>query len=228
MSEGMTMPGGWTMSMAWMRMPGQTWINATAAFMGMWLVMMVAMMLPSLMPMLLSYRRALRTHDQARQALLSALVAAGYFLVWATLGSVAYPLGVGLAAAEMSWPTCARCVPVATGIVLVLAGCVQLTAWKARQLACCRGPSIAPGAPPDARKAWQHGIRLGIHCASCCSGLMMALLALGVMDLRIMIAIAFGITVERFAPMPARVARLTGACLIAAGLLVIARVGDRG
>ena len=43
----MPMPGGWTMSMAWMRMPGQTWLGAAASFLGMWVVMMVAMMLPS-------------------------------------------------------------------------------------------------------------------------------------------------------------------------------------
>jgi predicted metal-binding membrane protein len=44
----MPMPGGWTMSMAWMRMPGQTWPGAAAAFLSMWVVMMAAMMLPSL------------------------------------------------------------------------------------------------------------------------------------------------------------------------------------
>src|SRR3990172_9211034 len=51
----MPMPGGWTMSMAWMRMPGQTWPGAAASFFGMWVVMMVAMMLPSLVPMLWRY-----------------------------------------------------------------------------------------------------------------------------------------------------------------------------
>src|SRR5882672_1598107 len=54
----MPMPGGWTMSMAWMRMPGQTWLGAAASFLGMWVVMMVAMMLPSLVPMLWRYRQA--------------------------------------------------------------------------------------------------------------------------------------------------------------------------
>src|SRR5437016_11190232 len=43
----MPMPGGWTMSMAWMRMPGQTWPGAAASFLGMWVVVMVTMMLPS-------------------------------------------------------------------------------------------------------------------------------------------------------------------------------------
>jgi predicted metal-binding membrane protein len=55
----MPMPGGWTMSIAWMRMPGQTWPGAVASFLGMWVVMMVAMMLPSLVPMLWRYRQTL-------------------------------------------------------------------------------------------------------------------------------------------------------------------------
>jgi Predicted metal-binding integral membrane protein (DUF2182) len=54
----MPMPGGWTMSMAWMRMPGQTTPAAGASFLGMWVVMMAAMMLPSLVPMLWRYRQA--------------------------------------------------------------------------------------------------------------------------------------------------------------------------
>src|SRR5215203_2089912 len=53
----MPMPGGWAMSMPWMRMPGQTWPGAAASFLAMWAVMMVAMMLPSLVPVLRRYRR---------------------------------------------------------------------------------------------------------------------------------------------------------------------------
>src|ERR1700744_2783217 len=56
---GMPMPGGWTMSMTWMRMPGQTWSGIAASFLGMWTVMMVAMMLPSLVPMLGRYRQTI-------------------------------------------------------------------------------------------------------------------------------------------------------------------------
>ena len=63
---GMPMPGGWTMSMAWMRMPGQTWPGAAASFLGMWVVMMVAMMLPSLVPMLWRYRQAVGRTGETR------------------------------------------------------------------------------------------------------------------------------------------------------------------
>ena len=70
---GMPMPGGWTMSMAWMRMPGQTWPGAAASFLGMWVVMMVAMMLPSLVPMLWRYRQVVGRTDETRLDLLTAL-----------------------------------------------------------------------------------------------------------------------------------------------------------
>src|SRR6266571_5090507 len=63
---GMAMPGGWSMSMAWMRMPGQTWVGAAASFIGMWTLMMVAMMLPSLVPMLVTYRCYLRERNVSR------------------------------------------------------------------------------------------------------------------------------------------------------------------
>jgi len=49
---GMPMPGGWTMSMVWMTMSGQTWLHAAASFLGMSILMMVGMMLPSLVPIL--------------------------------------------------------------------------------------------------------------------------------------------------------------------------------
>ena len=54
----MPMAGGWTMSMAWMRMPDHTWAEAAASWLGMWVVMMAAMMLPSLVSMLCHYREA--------------------------------------------------------------------------------------------------------------------------------------------------------------------------
>jgi len=57
MAGGMAMPGGWILSMVWMPMPGETWAGSGVRFVAMWLVMMVAMMLPPLVPMLASFRR---------------------------------------------------------------------------------------------------------------------------------------------------------------------------
>ncbi len=158
---GMPMPGGWTMSMAWMRMPGQTWPGAAASFLGMWVVMTVAMMLPSLVPMLGRYRQAAGRTGETRLGRLTALVGLGYFVVWAVLGLAVFPLGVALAALEMQQPALASAVPLAVGVVVLIAGALQLTAWKARRLACCRE---APGAavryrPTPARPG-------GMACAS--------------------------------------------------------------
>jgi predicted metal-binding membrane protein len=98
----MSMPGGWTMSMAWMRMPGQAWPGAAASFLGMWVVMMVAMMLPSLVPMLWRYRQAVGSTSETCLGPLTALVGVGYFFVWTVFGMAAFPLGVALAAPKIS------------------------------------------------------------------------------------------------------------------------------
>src|SRR4030095_16865686 len=133
----MPMPGDWTMSMAWMRMPGQTWPGAAVSFLGMWVAMMVAMMLPSLVPMLWRLPRG-RWPDR-RAAPRSADRARGRGLL---LRLAAFPLGAALAAIEMEQPSLARAVPIAIGVVVLIAGFLQLTAWKARHLDCCRE---APG-----------------------------------------------------------------------------------
>jgi len=222
--DGMPMPGGWTMSMAWMRMPGQTWAGATVSFLGIWVVMMVAMMLPSLVPMLWRYRRMVGNASETRLGRLTVLVGAGYFFVWTVFGLAAFPLGVALAAIAMELPALARVVPMAVGVVVLIAGALQFTAWKAHHLACCReSPGHGCALPADAANAWRHGLHLGLHCSCCCAGLTAILLAIGVMDVRAMAVVTAAIIVERLAPAGEHVARATGAIAIGAGLFLIAR-----
>jgi predicted metal-binding membrane protein len=228
----MPMPGGWSMSTTWMRMCGQTWPNAAASFIGMWVAMMVAMMLPSLAPMLWRYRQAVGRAGETGLDRLTALVGAGYFFVWALFGMAAFALGSTLAALEMQLPALARTVPIASGVVVVIAGALQFTTWKAHYLACCRG---APGhgcmlqaLRTDAGTAWRYGLRLGLHCCTCCAGLTAILLVIGVMDLRVMAAVTAAITVERLAPAGERVARAVGAVVVVAGLVLIVRAMGLG
>ena len=224
MAGGMAMPGGWTMSMAWMRMPTQTWLGATASFMGMWLVMMVAMMLPSLTGMLMSYRRALRHVGTAQLRRATVRAGAGYFLVWMLVGAAVYPLGIVLAAAAMRSEGLSHLVPLATGAVLLIAGCVQLSGWKARQLALCRDSPECVAAPAaGARSGWMHGLHLGVHCSLCCSGYIMILLVTGVMNVGVMAIVAAAITIERLVPSPQHIARTAGLIVIAAGAIAIVR-----
>ncbi len=218
----MPMPGGWTMSMAWMRMPGQSWPGAAATFLAMWVVMMVAMMLPALVPMLWRYRQAVAGAAGRRLGRLTALVGLGYFSVWTLFGVVVFPLGAALASLEMRQPALARAVPVVAGLVVLITGVLQFTPWKAHHLAHCRAtPECCRALRADAATAWRHGLRLGRHCGQCCAGPMAILLVLGVMDLWTMLGVAGVITAERLAPAGARIARVIGAATVLAGLVLI-------
>lgn len=225
----MPMPGGWSMSPAWMRMPGQTWTSAAALFLGMWIVMMVAMMLPSLIPTLRRYRRALGWPGKRRLGRLTALVGAGYFCVWAELGLVVFPLGTMLATIEMRIPALARSIPVTIGLVVLGAGALQFTTWKAHHLACARESMKRDDTlRPSVRTAWNHGLRVGLHCMYCCAGLTTILIVLGVMDLRTMVIVTAAITIERLAPAGQRAAQAIGILAGGAGLLLIARASGLG
>ena len=218
-----------TMSMPWMPMPGQTWPAVAASFLGMWVVMMVAMMLPSLLPMLWRYRQTVERTGEVRIGRLVTLVAGGYFFVWTVFGLAVFPLGVALTAVQMQYPVFARAVPVAVGVVILMAGALQLTTWKARHLAFCSdAPGPGSSLPVGIRAAWIHGLQLGVHCSQCCVGLMAILLVIGVMDFRAMIVVAAAITIERLAPAGERVARATGVGVVGTGLFLIARAAGLG
>lgn len=216
---GMEMPGGWTMSMTWMRMPGQTWIDGAAMFLGMWALMMLAMMLPAITPTLRDYRRAVwgpRVHS------LTARVAVAYFGVWLAAGLAIYLSGAWLAELAMQMATLSRVVPVLAAAALVVAGTLQLGAWKQRQLACCRALGGRAHAN-DTATAWRHGLRLGFHCFTCCVPLTLALLVAGVMNPVAMSAATVAITLERLTPRGMRIARLSGLLLIGAAPAVLMR-----
>lgn len=218
----MQMPGGWSMSMTWM--PGQDWTGAALSFLGMWVVMMISMMMPSLLPMLLKYRQVIGTKSSGSVDRLSILVGAGYFFVWTIFGTAIFPMGVALTTAEMQIPALSRAVPLAIGMVVLFAGLLQFTGWKTHQLTCCReavGCSMIKSV--SAGTAWLQGMRFGFHCIQCCFGLMIILLVIGVMDLRMMAVVAAAITAERLAPAGVRVAHITGVLAAGAGLFLIAR-----
>src|SRR5688500_13460780 len=120
--------------MSGMTMPQQAWYGAAAGYLVMWMAMMVPMMLPSLVPSLSQYRRSVRIAGGLRLHGLTALVGAGYFVVWAVLGAAAYAAGAVVIAVEMRWSDVAPWLPVGSGVVLLVAGGVQLSSWKVRQL----------------------------------------------------------------------------------------------
>ena len=205
--------------MMWMRMPGETWPGAAASFLGAWLGMMVAMMLPTIAPALWRHYRSVAPGH----GVTIAVVGAGYFFVWGVVGLAVYPLGVALASAVLSHAALARVAPMAVGVVVSSAGAWQFTRRKAHYLACCRQAPTTGGHMPsvDATKAWREGLRLGLHCVRCCGNLMAIALVLGLMDLRVMAVVATAIATERLAPASETVARWIGVVAVGVGIAMI-------
>jgi len=231
MAGGMDMPGGWTMSMAWMRMPGQSWLQAALMYLAMWEMMMVAMMGPSVVPIL-------RQYQLKASSGLAAQLAAGYYFVYLLIGVVTYPLGIGLAQAAMSWAPVSLIVPYLTAGTLILAGIIQQTPWKRAHLTQCRDPLHCCASTKDVRHTadgpacrvagipqgtWWMGLRWGMSCALCCSGIMLALFVLGMMNPWVIIVLTVLITLERLMPRPEGVARLSGLVAIALGIMMLCR-----
>ena len=203
------MPG---CTMTSMTEPG--WPAATASFLFMWVAMMIPMMLPSLAPMLWRYRNSIGDVGPGRRTVLTATVGVGYFLVWSAAGLAAFPLTLALTRAS----------PGSIGIVVLIAGAIQFTAWKAHHLECCRAsPGRASELSANSVTAWRHGLRLGVHCFYSCLGLTTILLVIGMMDMRSMAVVTTAITLERLAPAGERVAQATGVVIVGAGLLMVAR-----
>ncbi len=218
---GMPMPGGWTMSMAWARMCGQTWSGAAAAFAGMWTAMTAAMMLPALLPVLWRWHVVWAGAAPLRFVV---LMGAGYFAVWIAVGMAVYPLGAGVAALLVQLAPLARAAPLASGLIVVLAGGFQLSAMKARYLACCRAMPRCREATPFACFApLCRGMRHGVHCCGCCAGLTAMLLAVGIMNGWAMAFATLAIAAERFARDGRQVARIVGALLLVIGIALIVR-----
>jgi predicted metal-binding membrane protein len=190
----------------------------------MWVVMMIAMMLPSIAPVLWRYRRALGGVPRKHLDYLTTLVAVAYLLVWTGLGIAVFAVGATLANLEMRRPPFASLVPSLASLVVVVAGVLQFTPWKIRQLACCRELSRPDRADPvQPCGAWREGLNLGIHCNLCCAGFTAVLLVGGIMNLEVMALVGAAITLERLGSASKRVAQVIGAIMIMAGLVLVGR-----
>src|SRR5581483_313248 len=205
----MEMPGGWAMSMMWMRMPGQTQLASAGTFLLMWEAMMVAMMMPSAFPTFLKTGSPWPSLCR---------MASGYFAVWLAAGVAVYALGLPFAAAAMRSHSFSRVVPVILTAALLAAGAVQFTPWKLRHLLRCRSPFGCAAARCGNNEAFQLGCRQGIACCACCIAPMTIQLALGIMNPFVMISIALVIAAEKLLPHPTLVARLVGASAVIAGM----------
>ncbi len=170
-----------------------------------WVVMMAAMMFPSIWPMVLMYRRiqiSKRERGQAAPAGATAVFVAGYLLAWTGAGLVFYALlelGAALLPEFLSWDNAG---PYVAGGVIVGAAVYQLTPLKDVCLSKCRDPLsfMLTAWRPGRSGAVRMGIEHGAYCVGCCWALMAALFALGVMSLGWMIFIAALIAIEKLLP----------------------------
>jgi predicted metal-binding membrane protein len=231
MSSAMPMPGGWSMSMAWMSMGNQSVVAHATMFLVMWTAMMIAMMLPSVMPVVLLHRRLVeaRAERGGRPAGSHILLLAGYFTVWVAFGAVAYAIGMTLAVAAMRSIRVSVLVPVATGLALAAAGAYQLTQWKRICLRHCRSPLdfFVRHEIRGAGDSWRIGIHHGAYCAACCWGLMVIQLALGVMSVPLMALVALVILLEKQWRYGEALARIVGTASLTGGILLALRATIR-
>jgi predicted metal-binding membrane protein len=199
--------------------PG-TELGALGWFLGVWAVMMAAMMFPSVAPTVALYARLAR--ERARTGPL--VFAGGYLVTWTVTGLVAYGLFVagreGLGG-ELTWDGAGRWL---AGATLIVAAVYELTPAKDACLGRCRSPlGFLVGSWRDGlHGAFEMGARHGAWCVGCCWGLMASLFALGVMSLAWMALVAALIALEKVLPWGRAVRWGTAALLLVLGIALIA------
>jgi predicted metal-binding membrane protein len=199
--------------------PG-TGLGALGWFLGVWVVMMAAMMFPSVAPTVALYARMTRL----RAPTAPLVFAAGYLLTWTAAGLFAYGLldaGRALLGDQLAWDSAGRWV---AGGTLVLAAAYELTPLKDVCLAKCRSPlGFLVGAWRDGlRGALAMGARHGGWCVGCCWALMASLFALGVMSVAWMAFVAGLIALEKTLPWERSVTYATALVLLVLGVVLIA------
>ena len=197
---------------------------AFGLFLGTWVVMMAAMMLPAVTPFTVGMSRLLRA--RAAQGHMGALTV-GYLLVWGMAGVLGYAVVRGFEAVADGGDAVA--VRVGAGLLLV-AGAYQFTPFKRWCLVRCRSPLalVVRYAKPATRSrfgAVTVGVRHGGYCLGCCWALMGVLLAAGVMSLAWMATIAAVITAEKVLPRGELISHLLGGVLIVLGAVLLAAPG---
>ena len=196
-----------------------TSLGAFGWFLGVWVVMMAAMMFPSVAPTVALYSRMTKT----RLPLAPAAFTAGYLLTWAAAGVAAWTIALGishLAGDALAWSNAGRWL---AGATVIIAAVYELTPLKDVCLGKCRSPlGFLLGSWRDGPSgALRMGAKNGAWCVGCCWALMAALFALGIMSVVWMAVIAGLIAFEKTVPWRRVASYGTAAVLLALGLLVL-------
>jgi predicted metal-binding membrane protein len=188
-------------------------IGGIALFLSGWTAMMVAMMVPATLPLILLYRTIARTRlSPARARIGSLLLLAGYVAVWAIVGLPVYAYN-SLSSAAGSLAA------VLPALLLIVGGAYQFTPLKRICHARCSSPLffLMQNWRPGATGTLRLGVLHSVDCLGCCVGLMVGLVALGMMNLAWMLTAAVIIFAEKTIPGSHRIARPLGILMIVGG-----------
>src|SRR5919107_5112116 len=183
-------------------------------FVSGWTAMMVAMMIPATLPLILLYRTVARQRLsllQARVGMAALLV--GYIAVWAAAGVPVYVYA-------LSAQSIGRVAAVLPAVLLVIGGVYQFTSLKRSCHARCSSPLffLMQKRKPGTVGALRLGVLHGIDCLGCCAGLMIGLVALGMMNLALVFTVALIIFAEKTLPEGHRIAPTLGFVMIVGGV----------
>src|SRR6266542_1166754 len=194
-------------------------------YLGIWVTMMAAMMLPSVAPMVLMFTRMSRGRGRPRSASCrTSAFLSGYFVTWVGYGLVAYGIFRLVAAADLGFLAWDRAGAEIAGGAVAAAGIYQLTPLKELCLRHCRGPLhfILHGWRDGRHGALRMGGEHGLYCVGCCWGLMVVLFSLGMMSLFWMAVIAGVIFAEKVFPYGTRLTKVLAVAFVALGIWIAA------
>jgi predicted metal-binding membrane protein len=207
--------------LTWRQAAGVMIADLTAPlFMLMWLTMMVAMMFPTIAPMVLAHRVVVLKRGEGD--LPTVVFVAGYLAIWTVVGLI--PLGAVLGFQQAGPQVLGeRWLEIAAGAALVVAGLYQFTAWKSFCLKQCRTPMsfiLTHDFGGGALAAFKAGASHGVYCFGCCWALMAVLVVVGLMNLAWMAVIAAVFLTEKNLAHGPAISRLVGAAVVALGAAV--------
>jgi len=208
--------------------PG-TDLGSLGWYVGVWVTMMAAMMLPSALPMVLLFDRisSERTRRWSRFGS-TWLFVAGYLAIWTLYGLAAFGVYRAIASLHVRFLAWDHAGPYLTGAMIVLAGAYELTPLKSVCLRHCRSPFhyVFSGWKDGRLGAIRMGATHGSYCLGCCWGLMLLLFALGVMSLFWMAVVAALIFAQKLLPFGERLPYAFALCLTALGIWVAVAPGS--
>jgi predicted metal-binding membrane protein len=198
-----------------------TSLGSLGWFIGAWVVMMAAMMFPSVAPTVALFARLTKERSPLRPW----LFAGGYLLTWTAAGVLAYAIGATVTKImgdALAWTNAGRAL---AGATVIVAAIYEITPLKDICLGKCRSPLgalLGSWRDGGTGAVWM-GVKNGAWCVGCCWALMAALFALGVMSVAWMVFIAGIVAVEKLVPSRHRVVTYaTSAILLIIGILVLA------